>query len=33
LRIVLPDEADPELARLMRKWESGKPYNPRSDMG
>ena len=33
LRIVLPDEADPELANLMRKWESGKPYNPRSDMG
>src|SRR5271166_129488 len=33
LRIVLPDEADPDLANLMRKWESGKPYNPRSDMG
>ncbi len=33
LRILLPDESDPELANLMRKWESGKPYNPRSDMG
>jgi DnaJ-class molecular chaperone len=33
LRIVLPDEADSELAALMRKWESQKPYNPRSDLG
>ncbi|VTZ50947.1 Chaperone DnaJ domain protein [Methylocella tundrae] len=32
LRIVLPDESDPELTNLMRKWESGKPYNPRSDL-
>ncbi len=33
LRIVLPDEADAELATLMRKWESQKPYNPRSELG
>lgn len=33
LRVTLPDEADAELAALMRKWESGKPYNPRGDLG
>jgi DnaJ-class molecular chaperone len=33
LRVVLPDEPDAELSGLMRKWESGKPYNPRSDIG
>jgi DnaJ-class molecular chaperone len=33
LRVVLPDEADTELTALMRKWESQKPYNPRSDFG
>ncbi|MGH6822216.1 MAG: DnaJ C-terminal domain-containing protein, partial [Methylocella sp.] len=32
LKIVLPDEADSELANLMRKWESQKPYNPRTGM-
>lgn len=32
LRIVLPDEADAELLHLMRKWETQKPYNPRSEM-
>jgi DnaJ-class molecular chaperone len=32
LKIVLPDEADSELASLMRKWESQKPYNPRAGM-
>lgn len=32
LRIVLPDEPDTELANLMRKWESQKPYNPRGDL-
>jgi DnaJ-class molecular chaperone len=32
LRIVLPDEPDAELASLMRKWESQKPYNPRGDL-
>src|SRR3984893_1824432 len=30
LKIVLPDEADSELVSLMRKWESQKPYNPRT---
>ena len=33
LRVTLPDESDSELSNLMRKWESGKPYNPRSDLG
>jgi len=32
LKIVLPDEADPELVTLMRKWEAQKPYNPRAGM-
>ncbi|MCI0467728.1 MAG: J domain-containing protein [Beijerinckiaceae bacterium] len=32
LKIVLPDEADPELVALMRKWEAQKPYNPRAGM-
>jgi DnaJ-class molecular chaperone len=32
LKIVLPDEADPELVNLMRKWEDHKPYNPRAGM-
>jgi DnaJ-class molecular chaperone len=32
LRIVLPEEPDTELASLMRKWESQKPYNPRGDL-
>lgn len=29
LRIVLPDEADPELDELMRKWAENKPYTVR----
>src|ERR1700720_1947344 len=29
LKIVLPDEADSELANLIRKWENQSPYNPR----
>ena len=32
LKIVLPDEADSELANLMRKWERQKPYNPRTGL-
>jgi DnaJ-class molecular chaperone len=32
VKIVLPDDADPELAALMRKWEAQKPYNPRAGM-
>jgi DnaJ-class molecular chaperone len=32
LKIVLPDEVDPELVSLMRKWEAQKPYNPRAGM-
>ncbi len=32
VRIVLPDKSDPELEELMKKWQSGKPYDPRKDM-
>jgi DnaJ-class molecular chaperone len=32
LKIVLPDDVDPELTALMRKWEAQKPYNPRAGM-
>ena len=32
LRIVLPNEADPELSALMRKLRDQKPYDPRSGM-
>lgn len=32
LKIVLPEEGDPELVNLMRKWEAQKPYNPRAGM-
>lgn len=32
LKIVLPEETDSELASLMRKWETQKPYNPRAGM-
>ena len=31
VRIVLPDEPDPELEALMKKWRDGKPYDPRRD--
>ena len=33
VRIVLPEEADDELAALMKKWRDKKPYDPREDMG
>ncbi len=32
LRIVLPERGDAELEELMKKWQSGKPYDPRRDM-
>jgi DnaJ-class molecular chaperone len=32
VRIVLPERADPELEELMKKWRSGKPYDPRTDL-
>ncbi|HYP58475.1 MAG TPA: DnaJ C-terminal domain-containing protein [Beijerinckia sp.] len=32
LRILLPDDPDPDLQNLMRKWEAEKPYRPRKDM-
>jgi DnaJ-class molecular chaperone len=32
LRIVLPDEGDPALDELMKKWRDQKPYDPRRDM-
>ncbi len=33
LRIVLPDETDPDLLELARKWQTQKPYDPRQDLG
>jgi DnaJ-class molecular chaperone len=33
LRIVLPDETDPDLLELARKWQKQKPYDPRQDLG
>ncbi len=32
LRIVLPDETDPDLLGLARKWQKQKPYHPRRDL-
>ncbi len=32
LRIVLPEEADPDLTALMHKWEKNKRYDPRKDL-
>jgi DnaJ-class molecular chaperone len=32
VRIVLPERSDSELEALMKKWQSGKPYDPRKDM-
>jgi len=32
LRIVLPEAADADLTALMRKWETGKRYDPRKDL-
>ena len=32
VRIVLPEQGDAELEELMKKWRSGKPYDPRGDM-
>jgi DnaJ-class molecular chaperone len=32
VRIVLPENSDPELDALMKKWRSEKPYDPRKDM-
>jgi len=32
VRIVLPERSDDELDALMKKWQAGKPYNPRKDM-
>jgi len=31
--IVLPDDKDPALDELMRKWRDANPYDPRKDMG
>jgi DnaJ-class molecular chaperone len=33
VRIVLPEQSDPELDELMRKWRDEKPYDPRKGMG
>jgi DnaJ-class molecular chaperone len=32
VRVVLPDETDPDLLELARKWQKQKPYNPRQDL-
>ena len=32
VRIALPEQSDPELEELMRKWREGKPYHPRRDV-
>lgn len=32
LRVILPEESDPDLQNLMRKWQNDKRYNPRSEM-
>ena len=32
VRIVLPEQSDPELEALMKKWRSEKPYDPRKGM-
>jgi DnaJ-class molecular chaperone len=32
LRIVLPDETDPDLLALAQKWQKQKPYDPRQDL-
>jgi DnaJ-class molecular chaperone len=32
VRIVLSERSDSELEALMKKWQSGKPYDPRKDM-
>jgi DnaJ-class molecular chaperone len=32
IRIALPERGDNEFDALMKKWQTGKPYNPRKDM-
>lgn len=32
LRIMLPDDPDPDLVSLMREWQAKKPYDPRRDL-
>jgi DnaJ-class molecular chaperone len=32
VRVMLPDDPDPELEALMRAWREKKPYNPRRDL-
>jgi len=32
LRIILPDETDPDLLALAEKWQKQKPYDPRHDL-
>jgi DnaJ-class molecular chaperone len=32
VRIALPEQSDPELAALMEKWRTDKPYDPRKGM-
>jgi DnaJ-class molecular chaperone len=32
VRVMLPQDSDPELEALMKRWRDEKPYNPRRDM-
>ena len=32
VRIMLPDQPDPEFEALMRAWRETKPYNPRRNL-
>jgi DnaJ-class molecular chaperone len=32
VRIMLPEKSDPDLEALMKKWQGGKPYDPRKGM-
>jgi len=33
VRIMLPEQSEPELEELMRKWRDQKPFDPRKDLG
>jgi DnaJ-class molecular chaperone len=32
IRVALPEQGDPDLEALMKKWQTDKPYDPRKDM-
>ncbi len=33
LKVVVPDEVDPELEEMMTRWRESHPYDPRAEMG